>query len=255
MSEIVIAVCIVAVLLLILVFIFISTTKRANVLIKNLFVDKLQEYDYLIDDKEKKIEELNQTIEKKKKLYVKLEQELEDLEKNNVVSETVSVESDINLPTNADFEDGNILTGYKKIKEGFDFNPETILKEFINKSVKDDKNYTMYTKIRSYFNYDTMYKIMTYQPNEQKIIMKELLSSDEYKTVESLLGNKKFNIVKFIDKLDNLILKTNPEILVYTGEKNKDYNYLHNQIKTIYDNKITEGFKIVYKGVVYDYSI
>ena len=71
MSEIVIAVCIVAVLLLILVFIFISTTKRANVLIKNLFVDKLQEYDYLIDDKEKKIEELNQTIEKKKKSYVK----------------------------------------------------------------------------------------------------------------------------------------------------------------------------------------
>jgi hypothetical protein len=255
MNEILIAIFIVAVLLIILVFIFVSTTKRANVLIKNLFVDKLQEYDYLIDDKEKKIEELNQTIEKKKKSYVKLEQELEDLEKSNISREKVSIDSDINLPTNADFEDGNILTGYKKIKEGFDFNPEKILKDFINKNVKEDKNYTMYKKIRSYFNYDTMYKIMTYQPNEQKIIMKELLSDKEYKIVENLLNIKKFNIVKFVDKLDDLILKANPEILVYTGEKNKKYNYLHNQIKTIYDDKITEGFKIIYKGVVYDYSI
>ena len=110
-------------------------------------------------------------------------------------------------------------------------------------------------KYRTTDYFDLPKNFLGNQPNEQKIIMKELLSSDEYKTVESLLGNKKFNIVKFIDKLDNLILKTNPEILVYTGEKNKDYNYLHNQIKTIYDNKITEGFKIVYKGVVYDYSI
>lgn len=255
MNEIIIAICIVVVLLLLLVFIFISTAKRANVLIKNLFVDKLQEYDYLIDDKEKRIEELNQTLEKKKKSYIKLEQELEDLEKSNVVNETISVDSDINLPTNADFEDGNILTGYKKIKEGFDFDTETILKEFIKNNVKEDKNYDMYTQIRKYFNYDTMYKIMTYQSNEQKIIMKELLSEDEYKIVENILGNKKFNIVKFIDKLDNLILKTNPEILIYTGKKDINYNYLHKQIKTIYDNKITEGFKIVYKGVVYDYSI
>ena len=56
MQEVFWAIGIVAILLIILIVLVSSTVRRVNVLVKNIFIDKLQEYDYLIDDKEKKID-------------------------------------------------------------------------------------------------------------------------------------------------------------------------------------------------------
>ena len=67
MSEIFIAILVVLVLLSLLVVIFTFTVKRVNVIMKKTFVDKLQEYDYLIDDKEKKIKILDESLERKTK--------------------------------------------------------------------------------------------------------------------------------------------------------------------------------------------
>ena len=75
MNEIILAIVVVVVLLVILASLFLFTVRRVNILVKKIFVDKLQEYDFLIDDKEKKIEELNGNIEIKKNE----EKELEDL--------------------------------------------------------------------------------------------------------------------------------------------------------------------------------
>ncbi|MGM9878103.1 MAG: hypothetical protein ACI33S_05570 [Bacilli bacterium] len=254
MSEIIIAIIVVVVLLCILVILFAATSRRVNVLVRNIFVDKLQEYDFLIDNKEKKIDDLNNTIDKRKKSYFKLEEEINELGKKKIDKEEIVV-TDVVLPDQADFEDGNILTGYKKIKEGFNFKAEEIINKFIKEKYKEDKNYKIYTKIRSYFDYNSVYKIMTYQSEEQKIIVNGLLSKNEKKLLNNLLNVKKFNIIKFLDKLDNLIMKSNPEVLIYVGDENKNYNYINSNIKTIYDKEITEGFKIIYKGVVYDYSI
>ena len=73
--------------------------------------------------------------------------------------------------------------------------------------------------------------------------------------MEKELNVRKFNITNFINKLDILILKNDPSILIYTGNEKDNFNEINENITTIYDKKITEGFKIVYKGVVYDYSI
>ena len=62
MNEIILAIIVVLILLLILVCLFLFTIKRVNILVKKIFVDKLQEYDFLIEDKEKKVEELNKDI-------------------------------------------------------------------------------------------------------------------------------------------------------------------------------------------------
>lgn len=254
MSEIIIAIIVVVILLCILVILFAATSRRVNVLVRNIFVDKLQEYDFLIDNKEKKIDDLNNTIDKRKKSYFKLEEEINELGKKKIDKEEIVV-TDVVLPDQADFEDGNILTGYKKIKEGFNFKAEEIINKFIKEKYREDKNYNIYTNIRSYFDYNSVYKIMTYQSEEQKIIVNGLLTKNEKKLLNNLLDVKKFNIIKFLDKLDNLIMKSNPEVLIYVGDENKNYNYINSNIKTIYDKEITEGFKIIYKGVVYDYSI
>ena len=254
MNEIILAIGIVLFLLSLLVMILTFTVKRVNVLMKKTFVDKLQEYDYLINDKEKKIDYLDKSIDRKTKSYAKLEQEVELLEKNLEKVEEVKREHVI-LPTDADFEDGNILSGYKKIKEGFKFDVETKIKEFLLSINNDDSHYELYCTVKSYFTHSSIYTIMTYQSHEQKLIINELLSDVEKEVLGNLIQKKKFNVVKFLDELDSLILKSNPQIKIYIGNENENFNYLNKNITTIYDENITEGFKIVYKGIIYDYSI
>lgn len=221
---------------------------------KKTFVDKLQEYDYLIDDKEKKIEILDKTIDRKTKSYAKLEQEVEELEKSLKNVEEVKKE-EIVLQTDADFEDGNILAGYKKIKEGFNFDVEGKIKEFLTNITDEEHQYELYCNVKNYFSHNSIYTIMTYQVEEQKLIINELLSEEEKNALSKLINKKKFNIVKFLSELDILIENSNPEIRIITGTKGVNYDHLNKYINTVYDANITEGFKIVYRGRVYDYSI
>lgn len=253
-SEIILAIGVVLVLLTLLVIIFTFTVKRVNGLMKKIFVDRLQEYDYLIDDKEKKIDILDKSIDRKTKSYAKLEQEVEELEKTLESVEEVKREHII-LPTDADFEDGNILSGYKKIKDGFSFDVEAKIKEFLETIDRKDDCYDLYCKVRGYFSHKSVYTIMTYQSNDQKTIVSELLDDNEKEILKSLLNKRKFNIVNFLSELDGLILNSNPEIKIYIGNENENFDYLNKNITTIYDESITEGFKIIYKGVIYDYSI
>ena len=168
-SEILIAIAVVLVLLSLLVLIFVFTVKRVNSLMKKTFVDRLQEYDYLIDDKEKKIDILDKSIDRKTKSYAKLEQEVEELEKSLENVEEIKKEH-IVLPTDADFEDGNILSGYKKIKDGFSFDVETKIKEFLISIEGNENHYDLYCNVKGYFTHSSIYTIMTYQSSEQKII-------------------------------------------------------------------------------------
>ena len=253
MAEILLVLGVVFVLLVILFLLLLYIVKRVNLLMKDSFIDKLTELDFLIEDKEKKLEELNDEVTKKQDDLRELEEKMNTL-KNSENKQSKS--EDVVLPKYADYEDGNLLSGYKVIKENFNFDAEKIIKSFISKI--DKKNNGIYEKlleIRKYFPYDVIYRISSYQPKEQLVIVLELLNDDEKKYIHDLLSTRKFNIKKFIDNLDERIVKENPEITIYVGDKKSNFNNLDPHIKTIYDEKITEGFKIVYKGIVYDYSI
>lgn len=254
MNEIILAIIVVLILLIVLACLFLFTVKRVNVLVKKIFVDKLQEYDFLIDDKEKKIEELNGNIEIKKNE----EKELEDLiNKLKIEAEDFKKEEvDVVMPKGADYEDGNLLENYKKIKEGFSFDYEEKIKKFLESEVtKDDGKFNVYLNIKNYFSHKTVYKISTYGSNEQRIIVNGLLTEDEKKLVKDLLDTSKFNIVKFINKIEDLIKNNDPKIYIYVSDKNMKFNDLDSNIETVFDEKLTEGFKVEYKGKVYDYSI
>ena len=83
-------------------------------LIKKIFVDRLQEFDFLIEDKEKKINELNGEISNRK-------EQIEEL-KSKTVKRTADIEDnnkEVVLPVFADLEDDNVKTIYRKIKYGF----------------------------------------------------------------------------------------------------------------------------------------
>ena len=218
---------------------------------KNVFVDRMSEFDFLLDDKEKKVDELNNDIKKKTEIINQLEEKTKEFENNATIKK-----DDVVMPKFTDFEDGNILYNYKVIKKSFNYNPLSVIKQFLSKSKADEeKEFNLLKTIRSYFSFDVIYKISLYQSNEQYEIIKSLLNEEETNLLKKYLIKENFNLNKFVEILDGLIIKKNPTIKVLVGNEKWNFNNLNKNIVTEYDSKITEGFKIVYKGVIYDYSI
>ena len=154
------------------------------------------------------------------------------------------------MPKGADYEDGNLLENYKKIKEGFSFDYEEKINEFIAAEVtEEDSNYNVYMNIRNYFSHKTIYKISTYNNNEQRIIVEGLLTDDEKKLVKELIDVSKFNIVKFTNRLDELIKNSDPKIYIYVSDKNLKFNDLHKNylIKTTVEklNSISDAYVLI----------
>ena len=250
MSELLIIIIVIASLVLILTFLLSFIVKKTNSLMKNIFVDRMSEFDFLLEDKEKKVDELNDNIKKKTEIVQELEEKVKGFDNNDVVKK-----DDMVMPKFTDFEDGNIFYNYKVIKKSFNYNPVEVLNKFLSNNNDDIIDYETIKKIRSYFTFDALYKIGLYQPNEQLDIIMSLLDENEISIVKEYLSKENFNLKKFIDKLDELIIKKDPIIKVIVSNENENYNNLDKNIVTIYDSEITEGFKIVYKGVIYDYSI
>ncbi len=226
--------------------------RKINSMLKKVYIDKLQQYDYLINEKEIRSTQLEQNISAKVAYYQEILERIEALKEKEEKKDNNSVV----LPTEADFEDENILEGYKKIKEGFGFDKDKIIKDFIDNNVSNDNHdYEVYCKIKNYFTHKVTYKIATYSKDEQKLIVSNLLTEEEQGLVKNILNMRKFSIEQFLNRLDDLIDKNNPTITIYVGDKNENYDKFSNQIVTKYDKKIVDGFKIEYKGRIYDYSI
>lgn len=251
MSELLIIIIVIGFLVLILTFLLSFVVKRTNVLMKDIFIDKVSEFDYLIGDKERKVDELNEDIKKKSKEISDLEAESQKYNGNNNNSS-----NEVVLPKYTDFEDGNIFSNYKIIKEKFNYNIKDILTNFIaqNKQERND-DYELFCRMRGYFTFDVIYKLSLYQNNEQFDIVMDLLDDKEKKLLTKEFNEDNFDLRKVVDYLDENVIKTSPVIRVLVPNENDNYDSLDNSIVTMYDDKITEGFKIIYKGVIYDYSI
>ena len=100
---------------------------------KSYYVDKLQEYDELINDKEEKLNLLNEEIKNKKV-------EAESIKKDML---TNPIDFDINIIdvlSKTKYQDNNIFKIEQMIDEEFDYDKEKIIKEFIKKT-DDSKNF------------------------------------------------------------------------------------------------------------------
>lgn len=213
---------------------------------------KMEKINELIVDKENKVSELNEEINKRKKEIEELDSVLDFTDQNG----KQHANRDKILPQYTDYDDANSLYVYKTIKKNFNFDYEKVIKDFLekNKETKND-DYIIYNKIKEIFNYDFIYKMLSLKPIDQKKIVLEMLDEKEQEKAKELIGNCTFNIRRFLRKVDEKIIKNDPKIKIYVGDKNISYNSLNNDIETIFDEKITEGFKIVYQGTIYDYSI
>lgn len=254
MNEIVLAIIVVVILTLILTILFLFTIRRVNVLVRKNFIDKLQEYDFLVEDKENKIEELNKIIETKREeeQYI-----ITSIEKLEAKKEQIELEEvDVVIPKGADYQDEKMFEKYRKIKGVFNFSYENKIRDFLEHEVDENNElYYIYLGIKENLTHKVVYKISTYSSEEQKLIINELLKDDIKQYVQDLINVKRFTIAKFVNALETRIMQNDPKIYIYVSNVNLNFNHLDDQIETIYDKNLTEGFKIKYKGKIYDYSI
>lgn len=108
---------------------------------KSYFVDKLKEYDYLIDEKEKKLSQLESELEKRKN-------GLKDSKEGTSKPSYDFDSSIIDLLTETSYLDKNIFEINKRIEEKFIINYEDLIKDFLS-NIKDDNKYDFCQKLRN----------------------------------------------------------------------------------------------------------
>ena len=214
---------------------------------KSYYVDKLQEYDELINDKEKQLNTLNQEIKNKKVEAEKIKQDM----LNSPIDFDINI---IDVLSRTKYKDKSIFEIEHLIDEEFDYDKEKIIKEFIKKA--DDKNYDFCKKLERKFTPKKIYELKTLSRDMQEVKLKKMLNDDEYKILELYRNtHKKFSLDGFINYLNELVKLNDPTIVVYVGNKNESYEHLNKNIKTKVDKNIYRGIKIGYRGKIYDFSL
>ena len=131
-----------------------------------------------------------------------------------------------------------------------------MIRQFALEHAGDDaRNYATLLRIKRNFSHKIVLKISSFSKAEQKIIVKNLIDEKDYHLVEKIIETNKFSVSGFLKKLENLIIKNNPKINVYVGNEEENYDNIADNVRTIYDSNIVDGFRIEYKGTIYDYSI
>ena len=224
-----------------------NAVKEVDQKSKSYFVDKLQEYDYLIDEKEKKLSELESELLKRKN----------GLNDNSLSESEHKYDFDtsiIDLLTETNYLDKNIFELNKKIEQKFIINYEDLIKDFLS-NIKGDNRYDFCVKLRNKFTPDEIYNIELMLPEERNAYLKKTLSEEEYKVYEIYLASNKFNMEDFIDYLNRLIELNDPTVVVLVPNDKVNYDYIDKNIKTKVSDGIYKGIKILYRNKVYDFSL
>lgn len=212
--------------------------KKMNEKAKVYFTLKTQEYTSDVLEKEPKA------------VIVKnIEEEKKEKEKSTSV---------IYVDQKDDYVIDNLFSVMKHVDDKFSIDPISIIKKFINENVnnQDSYHYDKLIEMKDYINKVGIYNIVV---NDDSNFIQDIKSHlrliDEDIYNEFFLGKDEFNIEDFINYLDFEIGKYDPNVYVYVGDKSVNYDKLDKRIKTIYNSKIYKGIKIVYKNILYDFSL
>lgn len=226
--------------LTILMFLFLKkVVKEINAQLKKYFVLKLQDYDDLIEEREKKIQVIEKNVNKE------------------IVNNSFNTKEKVICvtPKEIEFEIDDLIGKLKKIDESFKIDTKSVVLEFLKYKV-DKENINLYNELinlkKSIEKYG-IYKLITDNNNElSKIIKNSSLECQE-------LMKKYFDITNDVNQfmifLNREIARFDPNIYIEVGNNHENYNNLSPRIKTIYNKKIYKGIKIYYHSKLYNYCL
>jgi hypothetical protein len=232
-----------------------NATKKVNA----YFLSKLSEYD---DDFQKKIDEI-QNLEFSKE---ELKQEIRMLQMDHNSLGTSRfyrprpVERDIFIPT-ARYIDNVFFEDYKLVKNLLIIDKEEIIRTILDKFpyAGDKKRYNAAKSILQTLNFEAVYDLSSLPEETQLKLLDEELKREEKKLLkeylEPLLEAKEFNLLGFLNWINEVITKESPILMAYLGEKDEDYSYIADNVICQFDSNVCEGIRIVYQNRLYDYSV
>lgn len=244
-----VAILVIVLLVVFMFFILKGTVKKINTQTKLYFVDKLQEYDYLINQKEDKLNKINEEIKEQESLRV----EEETSAKKNTYEFDYQI---IDLLNKTQYQDKNIFEINKSIDEKFNIDYVGLLKCFLEQVV-DDGTYNFCINLKKKFSRDIVYELKIMDLEEQDKYLEVNLEKLEYKIYRlyRFSAGKGASIDGFMEYLNELIDLNSPNVVVYVGSKSINFDYLSKYVKTVYSKEIYKGIRIIYKKRIYDYSL
>ena len=263
------------------IYIFKNVIKRINQSAKKWFIDKLQEYNYLVEAKEKELDKLNKQIDETERNMAiiqklneqpdnifddKVEEVLDKMRKfkdmpaASEVSKKPDVVYDIQTPQ---YKETSFFKNYKQLRKNFNVDSEKTIKEFIeehkdSKRTKEAKEFKILSEFIAKFGDKVLYECSTLEKEEQFELFDSVLTDDERQYLnfdKNTIDKKQFTIRSFVEKAEERVKQIDPTIYVYTGREDIKYDDLDPRIKTHFYKNMSEGVIIHYKGKMYDYSV
>lgn len=223
---------------------------KINKVSKEYYLDKVQIYDNLIQEKENKLNQLNDEISK-------IDSEKEENSKEEIVeNNNNSSEYEVNIKK-INYQDENILQQVKVIDEKFNINEEDLIRRFIGK-IPNNQNYDVYNELKRYrdkLNSKVCFELSSKNAKKQEEYIRSIFKNKEEIVNNYMKKNSKMNIISFRSYLDKIMSKMDPYVYVYVSDKNINYDYLSDIVRTIYDERIFRGVMIKYKNKMYDFCI
>lgn len=276
-NTIITSIIVVFIMFIFTFFILKNVIKRINDSAKRYFIEKLQEYNYLIDEKEEKLNNLRSQIIKQEKNNVKLHLEDDSVEELNIFAPDIEKKLEemkmfkerlerkkvdeliYDIPT-PEYREESFFNTYKKLRKNFKIDNEKIIREFLDshQEKQEDKKYQELKKFRKQFTDKAIYECLTLSNEEQFSLINEVLTKQVSKIInfeEKFTNPKQFVITDFINEIDEKIKEYNPNVYVYVGQEAQNYDDIDKRIKTKFYKNMSEGIIIYYKGKIYDYSI
>lgn len=276
MIELIISsVIIILIMILFTYFILKNGVKKINDSAKNYFVNKMQSFNYIIEEKEKELEDLRKQIAnakinikeanlltQKKNIVVNQDDEQKEYEYIKNYKQKNKPEEPLNYNfSSPHYRESNFFLNYKYLNSKFELNNVEVINEFISNIVVEketSKRYKILSELRLKFSEDIVYQCLTLENFVQYELIKESIDEEENKIINfqnQFQNPNEFKITDFIEYIDNLIQKYDYIIYVYVGEKNLSYDYINKNIKTLFYRNMSQGIIIRYRGKIYDYSI
>ena len=192
-----VAIVVIVGLVLFMFFILKSTVKKINSQTKLYFVDKLQEYDYLIDKKEEKLNLINKEIREKE---IKSESDNEGFKKNTYEFDYQIID----LFNKTKYQDKNIFEINKRIDESFNIDYVALIKRFLD-NIKDDGTYSFCTSLRDKLTSSVVFDLKILEYDMQEEYLKKILNQTEFLIYRMYVVNKHV-IIYEVNDVENLII-------------------------------------------------
>jgi hypothetical protein len=245
-----------------------NIVKKINANSTEYFLERLQEYNYLINEKAQKLSDFQAKIkensQKQREKFdtVKQGKDIKEQEEKEYFKKIKEYELQEQFKSMevAEYRENTFFQNYRELQKTFDIDREKIILEFIQKhqDKKEEQKYNILIGFKEKFNQEAIYEMLLLTSEEQLNIVKDVMNEKEKQMInlDSFVENKKhFTIIKLLNYLTEEIRQIDPTIYVYVGNRNYNYDYIDKRIKTkIYKNMI-EGIIIKYKEKIYDYSI